>query len=213
MRLCSFASCLVVLAVLTACQAKVESIDIIPRKIEFTSDTQTRLLTATPIDKHGAVIEGDRAITWSSADPAVAAVEAGGKVKPTGSGSTTITATIDEKTATIPVTVAMLKRIQMQSLAMVVVAGVPSEPLPLNFINERGEAIPAEDRKVTWKTADAAVAQVSATGVVTGISAGSTLLSAEVGALKAEMTVTVNPAPELVPAVPGAPEPPAPAPK
>ena len=149
MRLCSFASCLVVLAVITACQAKVESIDIIPRKIEFTSDTQTRLLTATPIDKDGVVIEGDRAITWSSADPAVAAVEAGGKVKPTGSGSTTITATIDEKTASIPVAVAMLKRIQMQSLSMVVVAGVPSEPLPLNFICGPGATKSSRHQVVT----------------------------------------------------------------
>ena len=212
MRFLALPLCLVVIST-AGCPAKVATIEIAPAKVDLRSDTQTRVLTATPKDEAGAAIEGERVTTWSSADVGVVIVDTSGKVKPTGSGTTTVTATIEEKTASVPVTVILLKRIQLQSPAMVIVAGTPSEPLALNFMNERGEQIAPDGQKISWKTADPAVAKVSETGVVTGIAAGSTLLTAEVPPLKAEMTVTVNPPPEAVPApVPGAPDAPVPTP-
>ncbi len=201
-----FALSVVVVAV-AGCPAKVASVEIAPQKVQLKSDTQTTLVAATAKDAEGNAIEGERSITWKSADPAVATVDSTGKIKPAGSGTTTISATIDEQSASIPVTVVLLKRIQLQSPAMVVTAGTPSEPLALNYMNERGEPIVPDAPKVTWKTADPAIATVSDAGVVTGVAAGSTLLTAEVKELKAEMTVTVNPPPEPVPA------PPVPAPK
>ena len=195
-----FVSALALVVVVAGCQAKVAAIDIAPQKLEIRSDAESKKLSATPKDKDGAAIEEERPVTWKSGDPAVATVDATGTVKPAGSGNTTITATIEEISANVPVTVVLLKRIQLPSPAMVVIAGVPSESLTVNFMNERGEPIEVKDAKVTWKTNDAAIATVSDTGVVTGVAAGSTLLTAESKELKAEMTVTVNPAPEPVPA-------------
>ena len=118
-----------------------------------------------------------------------------------GSGSTTITATIEQTSATATVDVLLLKALRLPSLAAVVVVGVPSEPVGVVFTNEKGEQVtPAgDDGKVTFATADAAVATVSPEGVITGVAAGSTKLTATAKDLKAEMVITVNPAPEAAP--------------
>ncbi|MDP2341095.1 MAG: Ig-like domain-containing protein [Deltaproteobacteria bacterium] len=205
MRLLPLTAFVVVVA---GCPAKVATVEVTPPKVELRADSQSQVLMATPKDAEGMAIEGERPVTWKSGDPAVATVDSGGKVKPAGSGATTITATIEEQSASIPVTVVLLKRIQLQSPAMVIVAGVPSEAIALNFMNERGEVIDANGLKAKWKTADPAIANVNEAGVVTGVAAGSTLLTAEVKDLKAEMTVTVNPPPEPPPPeTPPAPEP------
>lgn len=196
--------------VVAGCPAKVASVEVSPPKVELRADNQTKQLSATVKDAAGNVLEGERVTTWKSADNAVATVDMTGKVKPAGSGATTITVTIDEQSATVPVSVILLKRIQLQSPAMVIVAGTPSEALVLNFMNERGERIEPEGQKATWKTTDPAIATVTDAGVVTGVAVGSTLLTAQVGELKAEMTLTVNPPPEPVPAVPPEPAPPEP---
>lgn len=200
MRLSLFVVPFVVVA--AGCPAKVASVEVAPPKVELKADNESKKLTATAKDKDGAAIEDERPVTWKSADPAVATVDGNGVVKPAGSGQTTITATIEEQSATATVGVTLIKRMQLPSPAMVVVATVASEPLRVNFMNERGELVDVKDPKITWKTADPAIATVSDTGVVTGVAAGSTLLTAEAKELKAEMTVTVNPPPEPVPVEP-----------
>ena len=209
MRFASVSVAVVVLSSvgsLTACETKIASIDITPPKVELKADNESKQLSATPKDKDGTAIEDERVAVWKSADPAVATVTATGLLKPAGSGSTTVTATIEEVSASVPVSVVLVKRMQLPSPAMVLVAGVPSEALTVNFMNERGERIEM-DAKVRWKTSDPAIATVTDAGVVTGVVAGSTLLTAEAKELKAEMTVTVNPAPEAVPVPVPAPEP------
>jgi uncharacterized protein YjdB len=189
-------------AVLAGCEAKVASVELSPAKVSLRSDSQTQKLTATPKDAEGAAIEGERPVAWTSADPAVATVDAQGVVKPTGSGKTTITATIDEHAATAEVDVLLVKAIRLPSLAAVVVVGTPSPPFAVVFTNEKGEPVTPDPAlsQLTWKTENAAVATVSDTGVVTGVAAGSTTLTVSTKELKAEMTITVNPAPEGAPA-------------
>lgn len=194
---------------LAGCPAKVASVDVTPAKISFDSEAATKPLTATAKDADGAAIEESKPATWTSKDPAVATIGPDGIVKPVGTGSTTITATIDEASGTAAVDVLLLKRIQLQTPAMVVVVGAPSEALALNYMNERGEPVVVDAAlaakwPATWKTADTAIATVDSKGVVTGVAAGSTMLLVTVNELKAEMTITVNPAPDaaVVPPVP-----------
>ncbi|MBM4281579.1 MAG: hypothetical protein FJ137_12740 [Deltaproteobacteria bacterium] len=207
----------VLVVALAGCQAKVATVEITPANFSFRSESQSQRLTATPKEEDGAAIEGERPVTWASADPAVAAVDAQGLVKPIGSGKTTITATIEERTATATVDVLLTKAIRLPSLAAVVLVGKPSEAYAVAFTNEKGEPITpdASVGKVTWKTENPAVATVSDEGVVTGLTPGSTTLTVATKELKAEMTVTVNPAPEgaaVDGATPPAPAPPGPAP-
>jgi uncharacterized protein YjdB len=189
------------LAVLGGCEAKVTTVEVAPAKISLRSDAQSQKLTATAKDEKGEAIEGERPVTWSSADASVAAVDAQGLVKPVGSGKTTITATIEEHTATAEVDVLLTKAIRLPSLAAVVVVGTPTEPFAVVFTNEKGEPITPDPAfsQVAWKTENAAVATVSDKGVVTGVAPGSTTLTVSTKELKADMTITVNPAPEAAP--------------
>lgn len=59
----------------------------------------TRQLTATLLDAEGNEIEDGRAITWLSSDKKVATVDAQGFVTGTGTGSTTISASCEGKSA------------------------------------------------------------------------------------------------------------------
>jgi uncharacterized protein YjdB len=184
----------------------VASVEITPPKLLLRSESKTQRLTATPKDEDGNPVEGERPVTWASADPAIAAVDAQGLVKPTGTGKTTITATIEDHSASIEVDVLLVKAIRLPSLAAVVVVGRPSEPFAVVFTNEKGEPITpdASVGGVTWKMENPAVATVSETGVITGVTSGSTTLTVSTKELKAEMTVTVNPAPETAPTDGGA---------
>src|SRR4051812_36529532 len=95
-RMSSRFAMLVVGLLATGCPAKVATVDVTPKELTIKSDTEVKAMTAAAKDKNGKDIDlGERKPTWTSADPAVAVVDVDGKVKPTGSGKTTITAKID----------------------------------------------------------------------------------------------------------------------
>jgi hypothetical protein len=188
-----------------ACPAKVATVEVAPAKMVFDSDLATKNLTVVLKDDDGQLIEEPRPMTFTSQDFNVVKVDATGVVKPMGSGATSIKVTVEEQTGVAAVEVVLLKRIQLQTPALVLVAGTPSEALRLNYMNERGEALEVDlvkrpAWKAEWKTADPAVATVTDAGVVTGVSAGSTAVLVTVGDLKAEMKLTINPLPEPEPA-------------
>ena len=84
------------LPMLTACPAKVATVEVAPKEISIKSEADIKTVTASAKDKDGKDIElGDRKPTWTSGDIAVVVVDKDGKVKPSGSGKTTITAKID----------------------------------------------------------------------------------------------------------------------
>ena len=188
-----------------ACPAKVATVEVAPAKMLFDTDLATKNLTVVLKDDGGQTIEEPRPMTFTSKDLNVVKVDATGVVKPMGSGATSITVTVEEQTGVTAVEVVLLKRIQVQTPALVLVAGTPSEALRLNYMNERGEALEVDLAKrpawkAEWKTADPAVATVTDAGVVTGVAAGSTTVLVTVGELKTEMKLTINPLPEPEPA-------------
>jgi uncharacterized protein YjdB len=192
------------------CPAKVATIELAPPALSFDSNATTKTIVATLKDGDGADIAEERAVTWTSKDPAVATVDKG-VVKAVGSGATEVTVTAEEVSAVAKVDVVLLKRIQLQTPAMVLVAGSPAEKLALNFMNERGEPIDAAKAakwKAAWKVTDAAVATVDDSGTLTAVAAGSTTLTVTVNEFTTEMKITVNPAPDAAPApTPGEPVP------
>jgi uncharacterized protein YjdB len=194
----------VMCAALAGCEPKVASIEVAPAKVTFSSAAETKTLVVTIKDSDGNPIEGARPVTWAIADQNVARVDEKGNVKAAGTGTTTVTATVEEQSAKATVEVVILKQIQLQSIALVVVAGTSSEPIRMNFMNERGEPLsPDFDKqpawKPTWRSGNDAIATVNGDGVITGVSAGTTVITATVGELKAELTLTVNPPPDAPP--------------
>ncbi|MEX2527096.1 MAG: Ig-like domain-containing protein [Gemmatimonadota bacterium] len=67
-------------------------------------------------------------------------------------------------------------------------------------LDESGQPIPGAT--VVWASADAAVATVSETGLITAVGEGATMVSATSGSLSAEVTVTVKQAPANVSVTP-----------
>jgi uncharacterized protein YjdB len=85
----------------------------------------TATVVATPIDRNGNALAG-RTITWIAADPTIASVSASGLVTAVASGNSTITATCDGVSDTLPVTVntaANAGRIQSPSTPVLIIGG------------------------------------------------------------------------------------------
>ena len=149
----------------------------------------TGTLTATVAPANAT----NRAVTWSSADTRVATVSAAGVVSAVAPGNTTITVRTTDggRTATATVTVAA---------PTISVTGVTVAPTTLSLVVGGAGSLAATvtpanatNRAVTWSSADTRVATVSATGVVTAVSPGLTVVSVTTadGGRTAAVAVTV----------------------
>ena len=150
--------------------------------------SETLTATVAPADAT------NQKVTWKSSNAAVATVDATGKVTAVKAGEATITVTTDDggKTATCKVSV---------SNKEVKVTGVTLNKSALTLIEGASETLtatvaPADatNKKVTWKSSDAAVATVDATGKVTAVKAGEATITVttEDGAKTAACKVTVT---------------------
>ena len=159
---------------------------------------QTVRLTATPRDAGGQPL-GDRAVVWTSADPALAEVGADGVVTPRAVGRVQIAASAEGKSAVVEVQVTPGS-----------VAQIGLSPSPLSLVQGSTARITASlrdaagndvsSRPVSWSTSAAAVATVDGSGVVTGVAPGTATITAQAEGRTASVTVTVTPAPTPGPA-------------
>ena len=148
-------------------------------------------LTATVLPEDAT----NQKVTWKSDKPEIATVDATGKVTGVAVGEVTITVTTEDggKTATCKVTV---------SETSVAVTGITLNKTELILDTGGSETLtatvaPADatNKKVTWKSSDAAVASVDANGKVTGVKAGEATITVttEDGGKTATCKVTVKP--------------------
>ncbi|MFN8574367.1 MAG: Ig-like domain-containing protein [Gemmatimonadaceae bacterium] len=152
----------------------------------------TTTLTATAYDAQNTVVAGRQA-TFSSSNTSVATVNGAGVVTGVAAGSATITGTIDGVNGTSTITVQAPGSGAVQSVAVV--------PSPVSVIlgNTSTLAAVAKDaqgntiagKSATWSSATTAVATVSASGVVTGVALGTSVISATVDGVVGTSTVTV----------------------
>ena len=127
-------------------------------------------------------------IEWNSEEPSVATVK-NGLVTAVGAGTTTITATCGEKTATCKVTVnaSPLQEVRLDKSKMEILKN-DSETLTATLV----PANTTDDRTVTWSTNAEDVATVNQSGRVTGKKEGTAVITAKVGDKEAGCTVTVK---------------------
>ncbi len=148
-------------------------------------------LSAEAHDRNGRVI--DAAVTWTTSDPAVAAVDAAGLVTAVGDGSAAVTATSGEASGSAQVTVA-------QEAASVVVSPASATLVPGDTIRLSAEAHDRNgrviDAAVTWTTSDPAVAAVDATGLVTALAEGSATVAGALGRASGSANITVDSLPD-----------------
>lgn len=150
---------------------------------------ETIVATAVIYDKVGGVLT-DRAVTWSSDKPAIAAVNANGEVTGVAAGTAKLTAACDGFTATIEIKVvkAAIASVSLtpSTLALFV---AQSASLTLEIKDRRGALL--TDRDVVWYTTDAAIVSVPSAGVALGVNAGTATVTADVEGRRVHTAVTV----------------------
>ena len=157
------------------------------------NETQQLTATITPSDA------SNKMVSWTSSNPSVATVSSTGLVSGVSGGSTTITATTQDggKTASSEVTVTIVN---------IPVSGISVSPTTakLNIgqktqLTTTIEPSNASNKIVSWSSGNNSIATVSSTGLVTGLSEGTTAITAttEDGAKVAacEITVIYSPLP------------------
>jgi uncharacterized protein YjdB len=150
-------------------------------------------LQAEALDAAGATVIG-RPVAWSSSNETIAVVSGTGVVAGLAAGSVTITATIDGQTGTSVVTVAPQPVASVSinpTTATTTVGGrVTFRATPLDAQN-----LPLAGRTISWTSNTPAVATVSSSGEVLGLSVGSAKIRATVEGQFAEATITIEPVP------------------
>ena len=185
-------------------QASVATVTVTPTPLSM-SVGQTTQLAATLKDASGNVVTGP-AVAWSSSNSAIATVSAQGMVTAVAAGSATITATSDGKTGSAALTIS--------NVAVGSVSILPQGPsivarsttqLNATVLDVSGTVV--TDRVVTWGSSTPAVATVSPTGLVSGVTPGTTVITATSEGKSGTTLVTVTPVPVgsvvLSPSTPG----------
>jgi photosystem II stability/assembly factor-like uncharacterized protein len=166
------------------------SLVVAPDTIAFTSLEDSVHVSATAFDSTGTAI-GGASFAWRSLDPAVATVDATGTVVSRGNGTTRIIASFagvsDSTTVRVQQIVVALVGLP-DSLTLV--AGERVSP-PVRAVDAAGQT--ALNAIVQFASSDPAVAIVDATGTITAVSIGTTVVRATVGSLRDSAFVRVAP--------------------
>jgi uncharacterized protein YjdB len=175
----------------TAPTPPVASVTVEPGTLKVAPGRLGRLV-AILRDESGEPFTGPT-VTWSSAEPAVAAVDARGVVSANAQGTTTVTATAEGLSATATVSVDPVFEI----VSLDITPTSASVPI-LDTVHFRVTAKDAlgetlDGRLVEWSSEPVGFVTVSEEGVVTGFSTGETTVRAVADGLAAEATVTVLP--------------------
>ena len=150
---------------------------------------KTSQSTAVVRDANGTILTG-RTVGWSSSNAAVATVSGSGLIQGTGLGTATITAQSETKTATLIITV-------IPPPVTNVVVSAPSTNLQPTQTTQAVAVLKDVDgnilsgRIIVWTSGTPATATVSASGLVTALASGTTLLTATSEGISASITITV----------------------
>jgi uncharacterized protein YjdB len=151
----------------------------------------TTQLTASALDGSGTVVTGGSA-TWASSDPAIASVSPAGTVTGVAPGVASVTATISGRTGSAIITVRpAVASVSVSPTTADVTVG--AAPVRLTAQARDVSGAPIAGVTPTWASADPAIAAVSATGDVTGVSPGVVTVTATVAGRSASATITVLP--------------------
>ena len=173
-------------------QPVVASVVLFPAPLSLPVNS-TRPLTVTVSDKNGLAIAG-RTVEFSSSSPAVASVNASGTVIGVSQGTAVITARalLDQVSGTLGVTVT---QVPVASVAIsppgaqTVFQGLT---LQLAATLRDGSGNILSGRPVTWTSSNVSIADVSSTGLVTGITNGSVQITAESEGAASAVSISVQ---------------------
>lgn len=176
-------------AVVTVTAPAVRSIMVDPPALTL-APGQSRTVSASVIGTDGASLNGI-ALTWTSTNPAVATVSSAGVIAGVTTGVASVLVTAQGIQAALVVTVqpGVPATVTLAPSSVTVLAG-RSQQVTATIRDSTGNVL--SDETVLWHTSDPSIASVSASGMVTGIAAGTALLSASAGNQTSVAAVTVT---------------------
>lgn len=165
-------------ATITVSDVPVASVQVTPAIVPMTAGS-TLQLTATALDAAGAPIPGRTASSWRTDAPSVASIDPNGVVSALTPGAARLTATIDgfEGSATVSVTAVPVSSITVAPAAPSVRVGAKLTLAATLYGPNPNVALSPSGRTITWSVQDAGIATVSSTGVITGVRAGTTIVT------------------------------------
>jgi uncharacterized protein YjdB len=136
-------------------------------------------LSATTMDSSGNVLTG-RAVTWASANSAVATVSSTGRVTAVAAGTARITATSEGKSGSATVTITAPTPAPVASVSVTLAAGSlnPGSTTQATATTRDASNNVLTGRAIVWSSSNSAVATISATGLVTAVAAGTARITA-----------------------------------
>lgn len=189
------AAAAIMVAAFTACSSGDDGTEPTPveSKVEELTLSPTTLTLALGTKKSlsAVVMPANVTVKWSSSDEEVATVDENGTVTPVKAGTAIITAKAGDKKATCEVTV----KAQLIAVTSVSFAN-PFLTLEIGATKTLSVTVKpenADDKTVTWKSSNEAIATVDKDGTLTAVAEGKANITAEAGDKKATLYVTVSP--------------------
>jgi len=151
---------------------------------------QTTAATATLTDANGNPLSG-RTVAWQSSNPAIAAVNASGMVTAVAKGSVTITAIAEGKTGSAAVTVAT-KTVTSVGITPGSASATVGQTAQLVAVAKDAQGVAMTGKSFTWASSNNAVATVSASGLVTAVTAGTATITATVDGITGQASFSAT---------------------
>ena len=151
---------------------------------------QTAQYAAITRDAFGNPL-GGRTVTWSSSNPAVATVNGTGQATGVAVGAATITATSEGKSGTAAITVVNVP-VASVTVSPATASVQVGQAVQLTATPKDANGNPLAGRTVTWTSSSTAAATVNSSGLVTGVAAGSTTITATSEGQSGAAAITVT---------------------
>ena len=170
--------------------ATLTGITILPANPSIPLNT-TEALTATGSYSDGSSADITSRVTWVSSSPATASVTTTGEVTAVAAGSTTITATLGgvSQSTVVTVTAPTITSISVGPDGPTLPIGITEQFVATAIYSDGSTADLTAG--VAWSSSTASVATIDSTGLASLVGAGTTTITATVGALSDSTTVTV----------------------
>ena len=186
-------ACLVLSALVIGCSGDGPSAPPPSPSITISTPASTLAAVGATLQLNATALNTTSLPTWSSANPAVATVTPAGLVTAVGNGTTVMTASVPDASATVSITVAQTVSTVVMTPSTLTIEGGLGDTGQLTAAASDVNGNPVAGVDLTWSTEDAALATVSSTGLVTAaVREGFTIVRAAVGTFSASASITIT---------------------
>jgi hypothetical protein len=178
---------------ITPAAASLSSISVTPATASLAAGASQQF-TATGNYSDGSTANLTSSVTWTSSDPSVSTINAAGLATGIAAGSATITATLNSVTGTASLTVtaavATLTSIAVTPANPTFTAGTTQQFTATATYSDGSTA--NVTTTATWASSNTSAATIDTSGLATGVTAGSTTITATLNSVTGSTAATVT---------------------